>query len=235
MRYQSSKYIYSNDRMNIQDAQVVVIRNNIQTYDLFEAQSGIMALPKREFYNMINEGVVGHTFDNRVSPDKRNPKYYKAASRWATHHAILSLFVKSNHDWLFLIEDSRALSEDMLKTIEELVKPGLNLFSPDASCYAVDKITAKIITRNIEYFYAPFEESLEDVEKLKLMDIHRHDIVKKFNSYSLWFSYLPLFCGFLLALFLFFMLCPYDRFFTEGSVRLAKMLGSKEAVVSGKG
>ena len=221
--------------MKIQEQQVVIIKNNINTFEAFEQQSGIMALPKREVFSMIEPGRVGGRFDTRVSPDKRNAANYLAASRWATHSALMGLFIKSDYEWLLIIEDSCAVPHTLLETIESSVKPGLNIYSDTATIYVVDRLTAKSIVKNISMFYAPYETMLDDMEKLKLIEVHKTPIATKFNTYTQFISYLPLLFGLLLALLLFFMLCPYDRFFTKNGISLTKMFGTEEAAVSGKG
>jgi hypothetical protein len=221
--------------MKIQEQQVVIIKNNINTFESFAQQAGIMAMPKREVFTMIDSGRVGGRFDIRVSPDKRHESNYAAASRWATHSALMGLFIKSDYEWLLIIEDSCAVPLSLLETIEVSVKPGLNMFSDTATIYVVDRLTAKSIVKNTSMFYAPYETMLDDMEKLNLITVHRTPIVSKFTTYTYMYSYIPLMCGIFLALFLFFMLCPYDRFFTKNGISLTKMFGPEEAVVSGKG
>jgi len=221
--------------MKIQEQQVVIVKNNIDMFESFTQQAGIMALPKREVFTMIQPGRVGGRFDTRVSPDKRNSTNYEAASRWATHSALMGLFIKSDYTWLLIIEDSCAVPLTVLETIEANVKPGLNMFSDTATIYVVDRLTAKSIVKNTSMFYAPYETMLNDMEKLNLITVHRTPIVAKFNTYTLLYSYLPLLFGLFLAIFLFFMLCPYDRFFTKNGISLSKMFGPEEPIISGKG
>jgi len=221
--------------MKIQEEQIVIIKNDIQTFDLFEEQSGIKALPKREIYSMIPAGRIGGSSDVRVSPNQRTSANHAAASRWATHHAILSIFIKSNFNWLLLIEDTCTFSESSIEQIEKTVGSGITLLNENATAYIVDKLTAKSIIENIGSFYAPLHTSLQDVEKLGLIRINNLYILEPFKPNTLLYYYLPLFLGFVLAMCLFFMLCPYDRFFTKKGISLSKMFASEEAVVSGKG
>ena len=82
--------------MRLQNEKVLFIRNTSETWDAFENQDGIQALPKYESFIMIPDGKVGSKIDYRVVPNYRNPKYEAEASRWATHYAAITLFLKSD-------------------------------------------------------------------------------------------------------------------------------------------
>jgi len=223
--------------MKLQNEKIVFLRNTGDSWDKFENQDGVQALPKYESFIMIPEGKVGSTVDYRVIPKLRQEKYHKEASRWATHFAIIAQFIKSNKDYLFVCEDGLELLEAQISQIETAAKtPGIKILAPEARAYIVDKETAKIIQDNGYIFYANWEVFLNDMKNLNLINLELILILKKIDStFTTFFHLFFIVLLFCLALGLFVLLCPLDGFWTKNSISFTEVTTAKEAVVSTKG
>jgi len=220
--------------MKLRDQSVVCIRKTIENWDYFDQQSGVKLLPKREMYNQIQSGKIGYSFDNSVIPTLRNSESYDAAAQWATHTAIIQLFLdNSTADWLFVIEDGNELSDYDVEKIEANIQPGLTLLSEKFGAYIVDRKSAEVLTKNLLVYYAPLETMFNDLYKLKLLELNTQKILKKMDTrYNLFLDFLPLILTIFLCIMLFILFYPPDSLFrTKNIVSLSKMLTPKEAFV----
>jgi hypothetical protein len=223
--------------MILQNEHIVFIRNTAESWDMFENQDGIVALPKYESIMMISKQNIGNKTDIRVASHLRYDKHKIDAARWATHLGILHSFMKSNKNYLFVCEDDRVLNESDIKSIEDFGrKGGLQLLACDSKkskAYVIDKSTAKIITENTYLFYTDLDNILEDIKKLSLIHIEYNPLLQKkevINSslVNLIFVFFVLFLG----LGIFYILCPFNSFSTKNLICLTKMFTSKEATMS---
>jgi hypothetical protein len=226
--------------MKLQDEKIVFLRNTSESWDLFENNDGVHALPKYDSFIMIPTGKVGTFVDYRVVPTYRKDKYYYEASRWATHYAIIVQFLKSDKEYLFVCEDNLQIQEKQISQIETFgVKGGIYLFSntdKPAQAYILDKYTAEIIRDNTYVFYKNWEEMLFDLKNLDLIKLEQIPILKKIDSSnSMLLHILFIILLFCMIIGLFFMLCPFDSFRSKNVISLTEMLGAKESMICTKG
>jgi len=219
------------------DAKVVFLRNTTESWAQFENQDGVTELPKYEYFIMIPTGKVGKTVDYRVLPSLRTAENEAEASRWATHFAVLALFLKSDKSQLFVCEDSITLNASDISKIEKIAEsPGLHILAPKAKAYIIDKETAKIIVENTYLYYANWDIILDDLHKLNLINKTQTLLLKKMpESYAWLYSYLFLALLLLASIGLFYMLCPFNSFYTKKVVSLAEVLTTEEPVMSTEG
>lgn len=224
--------------MILQNEKIVFIRNNVESWDVFENQDGIVALPKYESIMNICKNTIGNKTDIRVATHLRYDKHKIDAARWATHVGILHRFLKSDKNYLFVCEDDRILNESDIKSIEEFgAKGGLQLLACDSKkskAYIVDKPTSKIITEHTYLFYTDLDNILEDIKKLNLIHVEYNSLIKKrveFNSVLI--NLLFIFNILLFGLGIFYMLYPFNGFRAKNLISLTKMFTAKEAIVSG--
>ena len=219
--------------MKLQNEKIVFLRNTGESWASFENQDGVHALPKYDSFIKIPEGKVGSTVDYRVIPKLRHEKYHKEASQWATHFATIAQFVKSDKEHLFVCEDNIELMEAHISQIEDAAKTqGIKILAHGAQAYIVDKATAKIIQENAYIFYANWEQILQDLKNLNLINLDEILILKKIGTTST--TLLHIFFIILLltmALGLFVLLCPLDGFWTKNCISFAEVTTTKEAVM----
>jgi hypothetical protein len=222
--------------MKLQDEKVIFIRSISETWDVFENQEGIQALPKYDSFIMIPEGKVGSKLDYRVIPNYRKEEYHIEASRWATHYAIICLFLKSDKNYLFVSEDTLGISEWQIPQIEILgEKGGLHLIAntdKPSQAYIVDRTTAKIIQDNAYVFYESFDKMLRDMQKLDLITIELTPVLDSINNYRRYLNHIFIFLMIAMALGLFYMLCPIYSLGTKNCVGFAEVFTAKETIVS---
>lgn len=223
--------------MKLQNENIIFLRNTGESWAAFESQDGVHALPKYETFIMIPEGKVGSYVDYRVIPTLRQEKFHKEASRWATHYAVISLFLKSEKEYLFVCEDALELQEIQISQIEATAKtPGIKLLAPKAQAYLLDKATAKIIQDNAYIFYANWGEIISDLNKLNLIELEEIPILKKIGSTSttlLHIIFVIILLGMSACIFL--LLCPLDGFWTKNLVSLTEVTTPKETIIGAKG
>lgn len=219
------------------NAKVVFLRNTTESWAQFEIQDGVTELPKYEYFIIIPTGKVGKLVDYRVLPSLRTEENESEASRWATHFAVLALFLKSDKSYLFVCEDAIELNANSIPQIEKIAEsPGLHILAPKAQAYIIDKLTAKIIVENAYLYYARWDIILDDLHKLNLINKTQNHLLKKVpESYTWLFEYLFIVLLLLTGIVLFYMLCPFNGFFTQNLISLAEVLTPKEAVVSAEG
>jgi len=220
--------------MKLRDQSVVCVRKDMENWDYFDNQSGIKMLPKREMYNQIPAGNIGYSFDNSVIPTLRNVQSYDSAAQWATHTAIIQLFLEnSKAEWLCVIEGHVELNQHDIEKIEADIRPGLTLLSEKFGAYIVDRKSAEIITKNLLVYYAPLEQMFRDLGELQLLEVNVSKFLKKMDTrYNLFLDFLPLILTIFLCILLFILFYPPDSLFsTKNAVGFAKMFTSKEAVV----
>jgi hypothetical protein len=185
-------------------------------------------------YNQIQSGNIGYSFDNSVAPTLRKSQYYDAAAQWATHTAIIQLFLdNSKADWLFVIESDNELSEHDIEKIQTNIQPGLTLLSESFGAYIVDRKSAEVLTKNLLVYYAPLETMLYDLSKLKLLELNTQKFIKKMDTrYNLFLDFLPLILTVFLCILLFILYYPPNSLFgTKNIIGLSKMLTSKETFI----
>jgi len=220
--------------MKLRDQAVVCIRKNIENWDYFDNQSGIKMLPKREMYNQIPAGNLGHSFDNSVIPTLRNSNSHESAAQWATHTAIIQLFLdNSKADWLCVIEGDVELSQYDIEKIEADIRPGLTLLSAKFGAYIVDRKSAEVLTKNLLVYYAPLEQMFRDLGELQLLELSESKLLKKMDTrYNLFLDFLPLILTIFLCILLFILFYPPDSLFgTKNTIGLAKMFTAKESII----
>jgi hypothetical protein len=219
------------------DAKVVFLRNTAESWAQFEIQDGVTELPKYEYFIMIRKGKVGKTVDYRVLPSLRTEENEAEASRWATHFAILALFLKSEKSHMFVCEDSITLNATDISKIEKIAEsPGLHILASKAQAYIVDKETAEIILENAYLYYASWDIILDDLQKLNLINKTQTPLLEKMpDSYTWLYNYLFIVLLLLACIGLFYMLCPFNGFYTQKVVSLAEVLTTEESVMSAEG
>jgi hypothetical protein len=220
--------------MKLRDQSVVCVRKNIENWDYFDNQSGIKMLPKREMYNQIPAGNIGHSFDNSVIPTLRNSESYESAAQWATHTAIIQLFLdNSKADWLCVIEGHVELSQYDIEKIEADIRPGLTLLSEKFGAYIVDRKSAEVLTKNLLVYYAPLEQMFRDLGELQLLELTESKLLKNMDTrYNLFLDFLPLILTIFLCILLFILFYPPDSLFgTKNAISLAKMFTAKESSI----
>jgi len=225
--------------MRLQNEKVLFIRNTSETWEAFESQDGVEALPKYESFIMIPEGKVGSKIDYRVVPNYRKPEYESEASRWATHYAVITLFLKSDKSHLFVCEDAIEMREWQIPQIEILgEKGGMHLLAnttKPSQAYIVDRKTAKIIQDNAYVFYESFDTMLADMQKLNLITPESNPVLDSINSYRRYLNPIFIFLMLAMALGLFYMLCPIYSPGTKNCIGLAEVLTAKEAIIGAQG
>jgi hypothetical protein len=204
--------------MNLQREKVVVIRR----YN-YDEPAGIRDLPKRDIYLEVSQLSE---FDNRAVPEQRKSP---ERSRWTTQLAILELFLLSTNNWLLLLEDDVNLQSEHLEKIQNAAKPGLTLFSDDASAFLLDKGTAATIVAENRLFYAPLNEVFTDLQKLGKLQIQKPFTLPKLSPNHL-YTYLPLILTVTASLLILFG--PTYRPFTKQFIGLAEVLGTEEPSMS---
>lgn len=219
------------------DTKVVFLRHTSESWTNFEIQDGVTELPKYEYFIMIPTGKVGKLVDYRVLPILRTAENEAEASRWATHFAVLALFLKSDKSRLFVCEDSITLNTSNIPQIEKIAtEPGLHILAPKAQAYIIDKETAKIIVENAYLYYANWDIILDDLHKLKLISKTQTPLLEKMpNSYTWLYNYLFIVLLLLACIGLFYMLCPFNGFYTKKVVSLAEVLTTEEPIMSAEG
>lgn len=221
--------------MRLTEESVVCLRRTADNWCYFDEQSGIIRLPKRQVFNMIPDGEIGQDMDFRVFPPARKPLHYPHASRWATYTAVIQLFVESKHDWLLLMEENVQLNAADIEKIEATAVPN-TLVMLHENAWLMDKTIAKIIVRNLRLYYAPLDAMLNDLEKLKLININRINILGDIKKSYILLHYLgPLIVSFLLCIGVYLLLHPPDCLRrAQELISSAKVAATKEAFMSGK-
>jgi hypothetical protein len=204
--------------------EVMCIKINDETWDIFNENTVIKGFPKRIDIQLFKEGLLGTRFDINVEPSKRNPKYYKEISRWATHLLCLGKFLKeSDKQRLFVVE-----SDLNVEYIPNEVKTGLLLFDNSAKSYSIDRPTAQTILDNSIIYYTPFLQLLEDLERLKLIKIEKTSNFNKIQT----FSYIPLILlSLFFILFILLIFYPFYSTISKRLVGLTKVLTPKIPMV----
>jgi len=214
--------------MILQDQTVICIKTDEETWDLFNDNYYIKELPKRQQLQLLKEGLLGHIFDINVASQFRKVEHYKSISLWATHMMALSKFVKEETtDWLVVIENQ--------VNLEQIHEPerGFTILAQNAAAYIVDRHTAEIIIDNSLIYYDTFLKTIKDLNGLGLITIHETKTpFSKLQKNKLYF-YLPFILVLLFALIVLFS--PLYSILTKGLVGFAKMTGTEEAMMSGKG
>lgn len=212
--------------MRLIDNTVICIRSTTEQYDYFEQQSGIKVFPKREMFTVVNEELLNGFNEPRIIPELRQ-KNLDSVAQWVTHTAIMETFLKTTtKPWLYIIEDKVEFSEHSIQLIEASVKPGFNKLESQSSAYIVDRETAKIITRNAQIYYAPYDTYITDLAKLGLIQLHENIVLKKL-SYPFLYDYFPVVVIFLLV---FLYISPLYRIFSslfEQLIGFTKMFTAK--------
>jgi len=219
--------------MVLQNEQIIFVRTDPELWDFFTNQDGVHALPKYTYIIKSSEGKICSLVDSRVIPECRNSKHASKASNWLTHLSIMEQFVKSDKQFLFVCEDSILLNESDIQRIEVSSKKGLVLLADKAKAYIVDKYTASIIVKNSYVYYDDFAKVLEDMKQLNLISLNHSMFLKTRTAIS------PIIMNIVLVLFLlffsagiFYMLCPLYRPSTKNFIGLAKVLTTKESIMS---
>jgi hypothetical protein len=203
--------------MKLQNEKIIFLRNNSESWEIFQEQDGVQALPKYESFIMIPEGKIGTKVDYRVIPSLRTEKNQADASRWATHYAIISRFLKSNKEYMFVCEDTIELLENKISIIENLIEKNTIILLADSKnpsqAYILDRDIAKIIQQNAYIYYTTWDKMLYDMKDLGLINLKNTPILSKYNSLNkYWYEYLFLIVLVLFMLFIFNMLCPFNGF-----------------------
>ena len=186
--------------MNFQNQYVACIRKTADGWAAFEEQPVIRALPKRHDFSMVPKSSIGLTMDSRVYIGIRRSS--EDAARWATYTAIMQIFLDSTEDWLLLIEEGVAVHRLPFK------QPAAGLTILGHGVLLLDRITAKIIVRNLRLYYAPIDVMLKDLETLRLLNLTEDPIYQP-QPPSL-YQYTPLILSVAAAALL---LCPPNRLF----------------------
>jgi hypothetical protein len=144
--------------------------------------------------------------DSRLYIGIRRPS--EDAARWATYTAIMQLFIDSTEDWLLLIEEGVALRQLPINP------PASGLTILGHGIMLLDRISAKIIVRNLSLYYAPIHVMLKDLETLRLLNL-TEDPVYNAQLPSL-YPYTPLIlaaAAAAAAVTASLLLCPPNRLF----------------------
>jgi len=208
----------------VSDVEVFCVKTNDETWDSFNEHTVIKDFPKRIDIQLFKEGLLGTQFDTNVEPSKRNPKFYKDISRWATHLLCIAKFIKeSNKAHLFVVESDLNIENIHTKT-------GLILFDGSAKSYTMDRKTAQVILDNSLIYYTPFPQLLEDLERLNLIKIEKAPYFKKLQT----FSYIPILLFILFIIFFILLIFyPFYSPYAKSLIGLAEMLTAKIPMVSG--
>jgi hypothetical protein len=185
-------------------------------------------------YNQIPAGNVGHSFDYSVIPTLRNSESYESAAQWATHTAIIQLFLdNSKAEWLFVIEGHVELSQYDIEKIEADIRPGLTMLSENFGAYIVDRKSAEVLTKNLLVYYAPLDQMFRDLAEIQLLELTDSRFLKKIDTrYKLFLDFLPLILTIFLCILLFILFYPPDSLFgTKNVIGLAKMFTTKESSI----
>lgn len=209
--------------MELQNQTVFCIKIQNDLWDSFNTNVNIKSLPKRIDISLLEEGILGHQFDTKVEPSKRNPKFYKDIANWATHLFCLGKFLKEHDtEWLLVIESTIDLE------VIDKAKPGITLFDERAKSYLIDRTTAQSVVDNSLIYYDSFRNTLEDLKNLELININNSTQFKKIGQ-NPFYIYLPFILLFIASILI---IAPFYSELTKNFIRLTKMARSKETMVS---
>lgn len=224
--------------MKLQNEKIIFLRSNGETWAIFQEQDGVQALPKYESFIIIPEGKVGSKVDYRVIPTLRTEKNHIDASRWATHYAIISTFLRSNKEYMFVCEDTIEIPESKITNIENLIEKGGMIVLADSEkpsqAYILDRPTAKVIQENAYIYYTTWDKMLYDMKDLGIINLKNVPILSKYNGLSKHFyDYLFLIVLVLFALCIFNMLCPFNGFSnSKNCISFIEMSTVEEPIVN---
>lgn len=214
----------------------VFIRNSPETWDLFEAQDGVAQLPHNDSFKMISPDNIGSVVDYRVVPKYRGQ--HSSANQWATHYAIITLFLKSNKSHLFICEDTLELTEENVTQIKQIKQDGIVFLAPSATAYIIDRPAARAVIDNCYTFYESLHAMLVDMQKLGIIHIEEKPILQKIKDYNMYFNVATALFVICMLLIILALSNPNNWFVSGGSqecISLAEMLTAKEAVMSTEG
>lgn len=225
--------------MKLKDEKIIFLRSTGEIWDNFEAQDGVHALPKYDSFITIPDGKIGSLVDYRVIPTLRNESNYTDASRWATHFAIISEFLKSKKSRMFVCEDTLELAENTVNQIEQLNPEGIKLLANSekpSQAYILDRHTAKIIQENGYIYYVNFDNMLQDMHKLQLIALEHIPLLKKRTNQTQIYNLILAALVLLFILCIFVMLCPLNGFCrSKDVICLSEMLTTEETSISAEG